>query len=207
MKKAIKLMSLSIASSALMLAASLSMAAPTIGDKAPDFEVLDTQGNTISLSSLTGKTVVMEWTNHSCPYVKKHYESGNMQALQKAAVEDEVVWVSVVSSGEGKQGYVSAVQANELSDSRNASPTHVVLDPSGELGKKYAARTTPHMFVINSVGELAYMGGIDDVPSADKADVDGAKNYVTEALAELKAGNSVSTPTTRPYGCSVKYSS
>ena len=207
MNKAIKNLSLSVVSATALLVSSLSFAAPTVGQAAPDFEVLDTQGNSVSLSSLSGKTVVMEWTNHDCPYVRKHYESGNMQALQKSATSDEVVWVSVVSSGEGKQGYVNAEQANELTDQRGAAPTHVVLDPSGELGRTYAAKTTPHMFVINPVGELVYMGGIDSIPSADKADIDGATNYVSAALSDLKSNQAVSTPTSRPYGCSVKYSS
>ena len=207
MNKTIKKVSLSIVSAAALLTSSLALAEPQVGQPAPDFDVVDSQGNAVSLSSLKGKTVVMEWTNHDCPFVKKHYESGNMQALQKSATSDDVVWVSVISSGEGKQGNVSADQANSLTEQRGAAPTHVVLDPSGDLGRAYAARTTPHMFVINETSELVYMGGIDDVPSADKADIEGANNYVSAALANLKNNEAVATPTTRPYGCSVKYSS
>ena len=205
MKAMMKLLSVSTAG--VLMAANLAFAAPEVGKAAPDFEVIDTQGNTVALSSLQGKTVVMEWTNHQCPFVKKHYESGNMQALQKEAVADDIVWVSVISSAEGNQGYVDAEQANSLTAERDASPTHVLLDPSGDLGRQYEARTTPHMFVINAEGQVAYMGGIDDIPSADKADIDGAENYVRTALSEIKSGQAVTTATTRPYGCSVKYDS
>jgi len=130
-----------------------------------------------------------------------------MQALQKEAVADDVVWVSVISSAEGNQGHVDAETADGLTAERDAAPTHVLLDPSGDLGRLYEARTTPHMFVIDAEGQLAYMGGIDDIPSADQADIDGAENYVRTALTELKNGQAVSTSTTRPYGCSVKYDS
>ena len=204
MKAMTKLLSIS---AGVLMAANLAFAAPEVGKTAPDFDLVDTQGNTVALSSLQGKTVVMEWTNHQCPFVKKHYESGNMQALQKEAVADDVVWVSVISSAQGNQGYVDAEQADALTAERDASPTHVLLDASGDLGRLYDARTTPHMFVINAEGQVAYMGGIDDVPSADKADIDGAENYVRTALGEIKSGQAVTTATTRPYGCSVKYDS
>ena len=194
-------------SAGVLMAANLAFAAPEVGKTAPDFDLVDTQGNTVALSSLQGKTVVMEWTNHQCPFVKKHYESGNMQALQKEATADDVVWVSVISSAQGNQGHVDADQADALTAERDASPTHVLLDASGDLGRLYEARTTPHMFVINAEGQVAYMGGIDSIPSADKADIDGAENYVRTALGEIKSGQAVTTATTRPYGCSVKYDS
>lgn len=181
-------------------------AAPEVGKPAPDFTMVDTMGKEVSLTELRGKTVVLEWTNHGCPYVRKHYESDNMQALQKEATADEVVWVSVISSAPGKQGYVSADEGNSLSTERGAAPSHLLLDPEGTLGRDYDARTTPHMYVINPAGELVYMGGIDDKPTADKADIDGAQNHVRSALGDLKKGQPVATPTSRPYGCSVKYS-
>lgn len=182
-------------------------AAPKVGSEAPQFTVTDTNGNQISTADLVGKTVVLEWTNHDCPYVKKHYESGNMQALQSEAIGDEVVWLSIISSAEGKQGSVNSEQANDLTVQRNAAPSHVVLDPEGEIGRAYDARTTPHMYIIDADGKLAYMGGIDDKPTANPADIESAENYVRTALREIKSGQAVSTPTSRPYGCSVKYSS
>ena len=207
MNKMVKLLGLSMAGLSLMMAANLTLANPAVGETAPDFELVDTNGANVALSSLKGKTVVLEWTNHQCPYVKKHYSSGNMQALQKEAVADDVVWVSVISSGEGKQGYVSDEQANSLSTERDASPTHVLLDSSGDIGKLYRAKTTPHMFIINPEGNVAYMGGIDDIPSADSADIEDANNYVRVALGEMKEGQPISTATSRPYGCSIKYKS
>jgi len=180
-------------------------AAPSIGEAAPDFTLIDTNGDEVALSEMRGKTVVLEWTNHECPFVVKHYGSGNMQGLQTEAATDEIVWVTVISSAKGKQGYVDAAQANQLTNDRNAAPKHILLDPTGDLGRLYDARTTPHMFVIGAEGELAYMGGIDDKPTADKADIEGANNYVRAALSEVKAGSPVSIPTSRPYGCSVKY--
>ena len=205
MKKFISFLTLPLLSVIALTLSTVVNAAPTIGDAAPDFTVADTNGNSVALSELRGKTVVLEWTNHECPYVKKHYGSGNMQALQSEAVSDDVVWVSVISSAQGKQGYVDATQANQLSTDRKASPSHILLDPQGELGQLYDARTTPHMFVISAEGQLAYMGGIDDKPTADKADIEGANNYVRAALSEVKEGKAVSTSTSRPYGCSVKY--
>jgi len=182
-------------------------ASPVVGQAAPDFTLLDTNGKSVALSELKGKTVVMEWTNHQCPFVAKHYDSGNMQALQKEAVNDGVVWVSVISSGEGKQGHVNANKANALNVERDAVPSHVLLDSTGSLGHQYEAKTTPHMFVIDAQGKVAYMGGIDDIPSANPADIDGATNFVRAALGEIKQGKPVSTSASRPYGCSVKYAS
>ena len=203
MKKISKLVS----ALALVLFTGAAFAAPEVGQPAPDFNMIDTNGNQVSLAELKGKVVVMEWTNHGCPYVKKHYNSDNMQALQQEASDDGVVWVTVISSAPGKQGFVDAQGANEIASEKGASPAHLVLDPEGTLGQRYAARTTPHMFVINKDGDLAYMGGIDDKPTADRADIEGANNYVRAALSEIQSGTAVSTPTSRPYGCSVKYAS
>lgn len=182
-------------------------AAPQVGQPAPAFTATDTNGQTHSLSDFRGKTVVLEWTNHGCPYVKKHYETGNMQALQRDATGDGIVWLSVISSAPGTQGHVSPAQADELTRSRDAAPTAVLVDPEGKVGKAYDARTTPHMYVINPEGTLMYMGAIDDRPTARHADIEGARNYVREALAAMEEGADIPEQVTRAYGCSVKYGS
>ena len=179
-------------------------AGPVIGQPAPGFSLVDADGRTRSLSQFRGKTVVLEWTNHECPYVKKHY-SGSMQALQRDATRDGVVWLSIVSSAPGEQGHVNGAQAKQLTASRNASPTAVLLDPDGRVGRLYGAKTTPHIFVINPQGRLVYAGGIDDVPTARVEDLERARPLVRMALADLKAGRPVAIPASRPYGCSVKY--
>ncbi|NWH07359.1 MAG: redoxin domain-containing protein [Alphaproteobacteria bacterium] len=183
----------------------VSAAAPAVGEEAPAFSGMATNGETVTLESLRGKTVVLEWTNHQCPFVRKHYESGNMQKTQAAATAEGTVWVSIIYSAPGKQGFVSAEEATELTKSRAASPSYVVLDPEGTIGRAYEARTTPHMFVIDPEGKLVYMGGIDDKPTSDQADIAAATNYVTAALADMNAGKPVATPVSEPYGCSVKY--
>jgi peroxiredoxin len=180
-------------------------AAPIIGQPAPAFTATDTKGQPVSLASLKGKTVVLEWSNHECPFVKKFYGAGKMQELQRQAAVDGVVWVTVISSAPGKQGNVSAKDADELTTSRQAAPAHVILDESGNIGRLYAAKTTPHMFVIDGQGVLRYQGGIDDKPSTKPEDIASANNYVTAALADLKAGRAVAQANTKPYGCSVKY--
>jgi peroxiredoxin len=180
-------------------------AAPAVGESAPDFVGTDSKGGEIRLSDFAGEVVVLEWTNHDCPYVRKHYGTGNMQALQKRATERGVVWLSVISSAPGKQGHVSAAEANRLTEDRDASPTAVILDPDGTIGRLYAARTTPHMFIVDESGALVFAGGIDDQPSSRPDTVNGARNYVDAALGELLDGRSVSITTSRPYGCSVKY--
>ena len=194
---------------AVALAATLSvgvaLAAPKVGAPAPDFSVVDTAGETWSLGGLAGKTIILEWTNHDCPYVVKHYASGNMQALQKEATDAGYVWLSVISSASGKQGHVSPAKADDLTDDRGAAPTAVLLDTSGAMGRAYDAKTTPHMYIIDPEGTLVYMGGIDDKPTTDHADIAAASNYVRLAMADLAAGNPIATPVTRPYGCSVKY--
>lgn len=180
-------------------------AAPTVGEPAPDFTATDSEGNTQKLSDQRGSVVVLEWTNHQCPFVEKHYQTGNMQALQKDATSQDVVWWSVISSAPGKQGHVSPDQANELTASRDAAPSAVLLDSEGAIGQLYGARTTPHMYVIDPEGTLVYMGGIDDKPSTQKADVETANNYVRTALNAVQQGQAVDPATTQPYGCSVKY--
>lgn len=178
---------------------------PEIGKPAPAFTGTDSKGVKHSLADFKGKIVVLEWHNDGCPYVKKHYETNHMQGLQKAAVDDGVVWLTINSSAEGKQGYFDAAGTNELIAKQKSAETARILDPSGEIGKLYGAKTTPHMFVIDANGVLAYKGAIDDKPTTDKADIEGAKNFVTAAIEELKAGKPVSEPVTPPYGCGVKY--
>jgi peroxiredoxin len=177
-------------------------AAAQTGRPAPVFTATDTKGVQHTLTAYRGKTVVIEWTNHECPYTGKHYATGNMQALQADATAAGVIWLTVISSRPGEQGYVDAAQADRLTESRKAHPTAVLLDPSGKLGHLYDARTTPHMFVIDGAGTLVYMGAIDDRPAANPA---GARNYVREALDAVAAGRPVAVAVTRPYGCSVKY--
>jgi peroxiredoxin len=176
-----------------------------VGDPAPAFVGIDSDGKTHRLADYRGRIVILEWTNHDCPYVRKHYGSGNMQDLQRRATEDGVVWLSVISSAPGTQGHVDGAGANRLTRERTARPTAVLLDPKGEIGRKYGARVTPHMYVIDAAGALAYIGAIDDNPSANPADVQTANNYVTAALAEGKAGRPVTAARTRAYGCTVKY--
>jgi peroxiredoxin len=194
-----------IAALGLALLACGSDAALRVGQPAPDFEGTDTQGKVHRLSDYRGKTLVLEWTNHECPYVRKHYGAGNMQAQQREAAAQGVVWLSIVSSAPGKQGHVTAAQADELTRSRDAAPNAVILDPAGEIGRAYGARTTPHMFIIDGTGRLVYMGGIDGIASADPTDIPKATQYVRAALQEMAAGRPISSPVTRPYGCSVKY--
>ncbi|MGD2083186.1 MAG: thioredoxin family protein [Chromatiales bacterium] len=189
----------------LLLCACAAQAAPEVGKPAPEFAGTDTAGKVHRLSDYRGRIVVLEWTNHDCPYVRKHYGAGNMQALQRDATADGAVWLSIVSSAPGKQGYVSPAQADRLTAERNAAPTAVLLDPKGDIGRAYAARTTPHMYVIDAEGVLRYMGGIDDIPTSDPADIPRAKQYVRAALKAVGAGEPVADAVTRPYGCSVKY--
>ncbi|HTO45671.1 MAG TPA: thioredoxin family protein [Burkholderiales bacterium] len=178
-----------------------------INAPAPDFTATDSNGKTRKLSEQKGKIVVLEWTNNGCPFVGKHYGSGNMQSLQKRYTAQGVVWFTVVSSAPGSQGYVTAAEANRDTERRGAAPTAVLLDPTGALGHLYGAQATPHMYVISAEGQLVYMGAIDDTPSADPADIASSRNYVAAALEELKAGKRVTVTATRAYGCSVKYAS
>lgn len=189
----------------MLLVASAASAAVKIGEPAPDFTLAGSDGKPYALGAFKGKYVVLEWTNHDCPFVKKHYGSGNMQAQQRELTGKGAVWLTIVSSAPGKQGHVDAAAASELTKSRGAAPTAVLLDPTGEVGRTYDARTTPHMFVVAPDGKLIYMGGIDSIASADANDIAKAAPYVKVALAEAMAGKPVSNPSTRPYGCSVKY--
>lgn len=180
-------------------------AAVDVGEMAPDFTAVDTNGVEHSLSDFKGKNVVLEWSNHECPFVVKHYEPGNMQKVQKMATDNGAVWITIVSSAEGKQGAVDAAEANKIMEEVGANSTARILDPSGEIGKLYGAKTTPHMFVIDKEGKIAYMGAIDSDSSFKQSSIDGATNYVTAALESLKAGEAVEVTSTKPYGCSVKY--
>jgi peroxiredoxin len=178
-----------------------------IGAPAPAFKLTDSNGKTVSLADFAGKTVVLEWTNHDCPYVRKHYGSNNMQALQKKWTAQGVAWLTLISSAPGTEGYVSAEEANKLTASRGAAPSDVLFDPKGDVGRAYGAQTTPHMYVIKGDGTLLYMGGIDDKPTTRLDDLKTAKNFVDAALSEVAAGKPVSVTTSRAYGCSIKYSS
>lgn len=179
------------------------------GTNVSDMTVVDSNGVTHKLSDYAGKKVVLEWTNHGCPYVVKHYsnkhEGGNMQNLQKDAAADDVVWLSIISSAPGKQGYVSGQKANELTEVRGADPKAVVLDAAGVVGKTFSAKTTPHMFIIDENQTLVYQGAIDSIKSTRPEDIAIATNYVSEALTALKEGRTIAEAETKPYGCSVKY--
>jgi hypothetical protein len=166
----------------------------------------DANGRVVSLSDHRGKTVVLEWSNPECPSVRKHYESGNMQKTQAAAAAAGVVWLTINSGAEGEQGHMTPAEAKAFAAGQKSRRTAYLLDPEGVVGRSYGAKTTPHLYVINSAGRLVYNGGIDDKPTQDKADIAGARNHVLAALSELKADKPVSVPTSRPYGCSVKYS-
>lgn len=181
--------------------------ASLVDQPAPTFSLQNSFGEQVSLSDYAGKHVVLEWTNHQCPYVVKHYKSDNMQSLQRTYTDKDVVWLSIISSAPGKQGYVKSDEANELTSSRNAAPTHVLFDPTGEVGKMYSAKTTPHMYLIDPDGQLRYAGGIDSIKSANPADIPKAENFVDVGLQALLAGQDIEKKLTPPYGCSIKYAS
>jgi peroxiredoxin len=180
-------------------------AALQIGEPAPEFTGIDTRDNSHALSDFRGKPVILEWTNHDCPYVRKHYNSGNMQQQQQAATDQGAVWLSIISSAPGKQGHVTPAQADALTVQRNAAPSAVILDEKGDIGRLYGAKTTPHMYIIDADGKLAYMGGIDSIGSSNPADIEKAIQYVPAALTQVMNGEPVASSVTRPYGCSVKY--
>ena len=180
-------------------------ASAKVGNPAPPFTLPSSNGPGVTLADLRGKVVVLEWTNHDCPYVRKHYDTSNMQSLQKEATGQGVAWLTVISSAPGTQGHVTAAQANALTATRSAAPTAVLFDPTGVVGKAYGATNTPHMYVITKDGTLVYAGAIDDKPTTRKSDVQGAHNYVRAALAAVAAGQPVKEPVTRAYGCTVKY--
>ena len=190
---------------ALAAACGLAQAQATLDQAAPAFSAPTADGKTLSLASLKGKTVVLEWTNHECPYVKKHYGSGNIPALQKEATAKGVVWLQVVSSAPGKQGYVDGPTAIRVNAERASVPTATLLDPSGALGKLYGAQTSPHLYIVNAEGTLVYKGGIDNIATNKADDIPKAENHVRTALAQLAAGQKIAPASTRPYGCSIKY--
>ena len=196
---------------AILLLASVLIALPSLsaaveaGASAPAFTLTDTTGTEHSLSDFAGKYVVLEWTNHACPFVVKHYASGNMQALQKSMTEDGAVWLQIISSAEGKQGYLTPEEAEALRESQGVHSTAKLLDTSGEVGRAYDARVTPHMYLIDPEGNLIYQGAIDSIKSTRQADIAEAENYVKAAYESAKAGEPIINATTVPYGCSVKY--
>lgn len=182
-------------------------AAPVVGQAAPDFSATDIEGKPVKLADLKGKIVVLEWNNPECPFVVKHYDTKNMQKLQtEETAKADVVWLTINSSAEGQQGNLTDKTAKEYLTKSEAKPSHYILDPKGEIGTLYQAKTTPHMFVIGKDGVLAYAGAIDDNPTPRHEGVEGAKNYVRAAIEALEAGKKVEVATSQPYGCGVKYS-
>jgi peroxiredoxin len=188
-----------------LLALSLTAWAARVGDPAPDFTGTDSNGQTHKLSEYRGKYVVLEWTNNGCPYTRKHYTSGNMQNLQKQWTAKGVIWLTVLSSAPGSQGYMTAPAENAYMEKVHATPTAALLDPTGVVGHEFDAKTTPDMYVIDPEGKLIYAGAIDDHPTTDPSDIAHSKNYVSDALTQAMAGQQVAVTYTRPYGCSVKY--
>ena len=197
--------SLLLTSAAFSLAPIAARAASDLGKAAPPFVTTDSNGKSWSLAALRGKVVVLETTNHECPYVGKHYRSGNMQAQQREAAAEGVVWLTVASSALGKQGYVTAAQANEIVAASHAAPAAVLLDPESQIAHDYGATVTPHMYIVDASGVLVYKGGIDSIATADRDDIPRAKQYVRAALTELLAGKPITDASTRPYGCNLKY--
>lgn len=182
-------------------------AAATVGQKAPEFTAKDATGKTVNLADFKGKTVVLEWMNPGCPYVRKHYGGGNMQATQKDAVDKGVVWLAVNSTDTGHPDYLAPATLQSWMTEQKAAATHTLMDESGSIGQQYAARTTPHMYIISPQGNLVYAGGIDSIASARAEDIKQATNYIKQSLGETLAGKPISMATTKPYGCSVKYKS
>jgi hypothetical protein len=175
------------------------------GAAAPAFSVRDASGATRTLAEFSGRTVILEWTNHGCPYVRKHYDAGAMQMLQRETTADGIVWLQVISSAPGEQGHLDGAGALARVRTDNAAPSATLLDASGAMGRAYGARNTPQMFIISPQGRVLYQGAIDDQPSARPASLQGANNYVRAALADIEAGRAVAVAETTPYGCSVKY--
>lgn len=190
---------------AFVPAISLASSSPDVGKPAPLFTGVDSNGKSWSLADLKGKVVVLETTNHDCPYVRKHYTSKNMQDQQREAAAKGVVWLTLASSSTGEQGYVTAQQANDLTKSRDAAPAAVILDPQSKIARAYGATVTPHMYIIDAKGILVYKGGIDSIPSSSTSDIPKAKQYVRVALDEVLGGKPVAEASTRAYGCTLKY--
>lgn len=187
-----------------LLTSSLLASVPS-GSPAPDFSLSDTQGQVHRLSDFKGKYVVLEWTNHQCPFVVKHYRNGDMQAVQQELTEQGVVWLQIVSSAEGKQGYVSPAQGEALRSEKQMHSTAMLRDVDGAVGRQYDARTTPHMYLIDPAGTLVYQGAIDSIRSTQSGDIAEATNYIINALHQAQAGEPVDPATTTAYGCGVKY--
>lgn len=195
-----------IAASALAFSVA-AQAAPSVGQAAPEFTLKDANGKTVKLSDFKGRHVVLEWTNPGCPYVQKHYNSGNMPATQKDAVDKGVVWLAINSTEKDSGDYLEPAKLVSWMSQRKAQPTLTLMDEEGTAGKAYGARTTPHMYIVNQQGQLVYAGGIDSIPSSNADDIKKAVNYVKQGLGETLAGKPISAATTRPYGCSIKYKS
>jgi len=199
--------SIALTAIATVALASPLTAAQKTGAIAQDFKLTDVNGKTVQLSQFRGKTVVLEWHNPGCPFVSKHYNSGNMQATQKAARQQGAVWLTINSGAKGKQGHMTGTEAKSLIAKQNIQSNHYLFDTKGLVGKAYGAKTTPHMYIIDGARILVYQGGIDDKPTANPADIKVARNHVLAALTEIKSGDKVSVAHSRPYGCSVKYAS
>jgi hypothetical protein len=191
----------------LLASAGLAQAAPSVGQPAPDFTLQDAGGKTVKLSDYRGKHVVLEWTNPGCPYVRKHYDSGNMPATQKEALDKGVVWLAINSTEKSSYDYREPSKLVAWMNERKSRPSAVLMDEEGMAGKAYGARTTPHMYVVDPQGKLVYAGGIDSIPSSNPDDIKKAVNYVRQGLNEALAGKPITASTTRPYGCSIKYKS
>ena len=196
-----------MATAAALFAAGSAQAAATVGQPAPDFTRKDATGKTVRLSDFKGKHVVLEWTNPGCPFVRKHYDSGNMPATQKDATGKGVVWLAINSTEKASSDYLEPAKLAAWKAERKSAPSAILMDEEGTVGKSYGARTTPHMYIVNPQGQLVYAGGIDSIPSARPADIEKATNYVKVGLSEALAGKPISAATTQPYGCSIKYKS
>jgi peroxiredoxin len=191
----------------LVFGAGLAGAAATVGQPAPTFTAVDATGKTVSLADFKGKTVVLEWVNPGCPFVQKHYGAANMQATQKDATAKGVVWLAVNSTAPDAGDYLRPAEMAQWMQTQKAAATATLIDSDGKVGRAYGARTTPHMYIVDPAGKLVYAGGIDNKPSSNPADIPSSTNYVKAALGESLAGKPVSQASTRPYGCSIKYSS
>jgi hypothetical protein len=205
LKASLKITAIATAFAGALLATSGVQANAELDKPAPQFTAVGADGKQVKLDAYKGKTVVLEWTNHECPFVVKHYESGNIPSLQKDATAKGIVWLQVISSAPGAQGNVDGATAQKINGYRQSKPTATILDADGTVGKLYGAQTTPHIFIINPAGQLVYKGGIDSIASSNQADVLKAENYVTSALTALEAGKKIEKANTKPYGCSVKY--
>ena len=196
-----------LVATAFAIAAASAGAAATVGQPAPAFSAVDASGKTVSLADYKGKHVVLEWVNPGCPFVQKHYSSANMQGTQKQATAQGVVWLAINSTTPEAGDYKAPAAMAQWMQAQHAAASATLIDSDGKVGRAYGARTTPHMYIVNPAGTLVYAGAIDSKASSSTGDIPGATNYVKLALSESLAGKALSNPSTRPYGCSVKYSS